>query len=88
MAAKDYKICPALFNAYIAKVSKRTPNMMTDDRRVITEEEILALIDWYANKELPEDYKLLCFDSIEREGKVVKICYTNKLPNEENNVQR
>lgn len=84
MAAKDYKICQALFNAYIAKVSKRTPNMMTDDRRVITEEEILALIDWYANKELPEDYKLLCFDSIEREGKVLKICYTDKLPNEEN----
>ncbi len=30
MSAKDYKICPALFNAYIAKVSKRDPNKMLD----------------------------------------------------------
>lgn len=47
MSAKDYKICPALFNAYIAKVSKRNPNMMLEDRRVIEEQEILALIEWY-----------------------------------------
>ena len=42
MSAKDYKICPALFNAYIAKVSKRNPNIMTDDRREITDAEIMA----------------------------------------------
>lgn len=47
MSAKDYKICPALFNAYIAKVSKRNPNIMLEDRRVIEENEILALIEWY-----------------------------------------
>lgn len=47
MAAKDYKICPALFNAYIAKVSKRNPNMMLEDRRVIEDSEIFALIEWY-----------------------------------------
>lgn len=47
MSAKDYKICPALFNAYIAKVSKRNPNMMLEDRRVIEDHEILALIEWY-----------------------------------------
>ena len=46
MAAKDYKICPALFNAYIAKVSKRNPNMMLDDRRIITDAEIFRLIIW------------------------------------------
>lgn len=45
MAAKDYKICPALFNAYIAKVSKRNPNQMTDDRRPIEEGEIMMLVD-------------------------------------------
>ena len=39
MAAKDYRICPALFNAYIAKVSKRDPNLMTDDCRPIKENE-------------------------------------------------
>ena len=47
MSAKDYKICPALFNAYIAKVSKRNPHMMLEDRRVIEEKEILSLIEWY-----------------------------------------
>ena len=47
MSAKDYKICPALFNAYIARVSKRNPNEMTDDRRVITDAEIMGLIHWW-----------------------------------------
>ena len=47
MSAKDYKICPSLFNAYIAKVSKRNPNMMLEDRRVIDEKEIFGLIEWY-----------------------------------------
>lgn len=47
MSAKDYKICPALFNAYIAKVSKRDPNKMLADRRVITEQEIIELIVWW-----------------------------------------
>lgn len=47
MSAKDYKICPALFNAYIAKVSKRNPNKMLEDRRVITEQEIIELIVWW-----------------------------------------
>lgn len=44
--AEDYRICCALFSAYIAKVSKRNSNMMTDDRRVITDSEILTLINW------------------------------------------
>ena len=46
MSAKDYQICPALFKAYIAKVSKRNPNIMTDDRREITDAEIMDLIAW------------------------------------------
>ena len=46
MAAKDYKICPALFNAFIAKVSKKDHNLMLSDRRVITENEIFMLINW------------------------------------------
>lgn len=41
MAAKDYRICCAMFNAYIAKTSKRNPNLMLKDRREITEGEIL-----------------------------------------------
>lgn len=55
MAAKDYKICPGTFRAYIAKTSKRNPNLMTDDRREISENEILCLIDWYLEKRCDEE---------------------------------
>lgn len=50
MAAKDYRICPALFNAFIAKMSKRDPNLMTDDRCIITDREIFELIHWYLER--------------------------------------
>ncbi len=73
MAAKDYRICPALFNAYIAKVSKRNPKLMTDDRRPIEEEEILMLIDWYLDKELGEKNNVLSYASAIREGKRVQL---------------
>jgi hypothetical protein len=75
MAAKDYQICPALFNAYIAKVSKRNPNKMTDDRRVIEEEEILALIDWYLDKVSNEGEHGISFNSQTREGFRIKLCF-------------
>lgn len=75
MAAKDYQICSGLFNAYIAKVSKKFPNMMTDDRRVITENEILMLIDWYLDNELDKEYNTLSFESLKREGKRVQLKY-------------
>ena len=55
MSAKDYSICLSLFNAYIAKTSKRTPGLMLSDRREITEQEILRLIDWWANKKKQEN---------------------------------
>lgn len=48
MSAKDYKICPGWRNIYIAKVSKRNPNLMLEDRRPISENEILGIIEWYA----------------------------------------
>lgn len=68
MAAKDYKICCALFNAYIAKTSKRNPNMMLEDRKVIEEGEILMLIDWYLNNKAKEGEHGLAFESLQREG--------------------
>ena len=46
MSAKDYQICPALFKAFLAKVSNRNPNLMTDDRREITDAEIMNLREW------------------------------------------
>ena len=54
MAAKDYKICPAMFNAYIAKVSKKNPNKMLEDRRVIEEHEIMMLIDWWIHQKVQD----------------------------------
>lgn len=78
MAAKDYKICPAIFNAYIAKVSKRNPNEMTDDRRVITEDEILMLVDWYLDNELEENQTTLSFESHTREGKRIQLKFVDE----------
>ena len=81
MAAKDYKICCALFNAYIAKVSKRNPNVMLEDRREITEGEILMLIDCYmSNKCQDEEYKdgIVCFKSHIQEGKIIEIRLRDK----------
>ena len=78
MAAKDYQICPALFNAYIAKVSKKNPNEMTDDRRIITENEILMLIDWYLDKELGENQTTLSFISQTRDGKRIQLKFVDE----------
>ena len=74
MPAKDYQICCALFNAYIGKPSKRDPNRMLNDRKEITEGEILMLIDWYLNKEIDENNKqVLRFDSLLRDGMKIEI---------------
>ncbi len=78
MAAKDYKLCPALFNAYIAKVSKKDPNLMTDDRREITENEILGLIDWYLDQKTDEGERGLRFDSVNREGYEIVLKFRKK----------
>lgn len=75
MAAKDYRICCALFNAYIAKVSKRNPNLMLSDRRVITDGEILTLIDWFLDNKLKKGDDTLYFNSGCREGYRVQVSY-------------
>lgn len=73
MAAKDYKICCGMFKAYIAKPSKKDPNLMLDDRREISEEEVLSLIDWYMESKSEEDFHGLYFKSNRMEGKHIKI---------------
>lgn len=81
MAAKDYRVCCALFNAYIAKVSKSNPNMMLADRREITEGEILMLLDWLLDKkwdDVEKDGGALCFESRVREGMVVEMKLVDK----------
>lgn len=87
MAAKDYQICPALTNAYIAKVSKRNPNMMLDDRRVITESEILTLIDWFLDRQISlcpneEEPPFIFFESDERPGQWVQLKFLKERPKE------
>ena len=81
MAAKDYKICPSLFNAYIAKVSKSNPNKMLEDRRAITENEIMMLIDWWLNMKTDENAKDgagQVFKSYTREGKNIEVLWATE----------
>ena len=78
MAAKDYKICPALFNAYIAKTSKKDPNLMTDDRREITEQEIMSLIDWWLDSKCEEGEDGQYFESHIRDGMYVALEFKKK----------
>lgn len=78
MSAKDYEICPALFNAYIARVSKRNPNKMTDDRREIREGEILMLIDWYLDQQAEKFPNGLAFDSLQRKGMRIEMQFVKK----------
>ena len=84
MPAKDYKICPALFNAYIAKVSKKEPNVMTDDRREITESEILSLIDWWLDQKCNEGEDGQFFESYTREGMNVVLQFRKKVDGKDN----
>ena len=83
MAAKDYKICVSGLTStpYLAKVSKRDPNVMLNDRREITEGEILMLIDCYmSNKCQEEEYKngVVCFKSHIQEGKIIEMQLRDK----------
>lgn len=54
MAAKDYKICFGWRGAYLAKQSKKTPGLMLEDRREISEVEIIQLIHWWASNKAEE----------------------------------
>lgn len=51
MAAKDYTICEGMMGLYFAKTSKKDPRRMLNDRRLLTESEILGIIHWYAKTE-------------------------------------
>lgn len=75
MAAKDYKICCALWSAYIAKVSKRNPNIMLDDRREITDSEILTLIDWELANWVSKNEDSTGFIFENNEGKKIEVHY-------------
>lgn len=76
MAAKDYRICCGMDNAYISKVSKRNPNVMLTDRYEISENDILMLIDWYMDKKCKDsEYSdgVVCFKSHIKNGNIIKM---------------
>lgn len=73
--AEDYRICCALANAYIAKVSKRNPNMMLEDRRAITNSEILTLIAWSLDDFLSKNDDSTGFIFKGFEGKEIEVHY-------------
>lgn len=75
MAASDYKICCAFGDAYIAKLSKRTPNMMLEDRRSLSVGEIITLIDWFADQKIKNEGEYLTIKSGCRKGFRVKVLY-------------
>lgn len=75
MAAKDYKICCALFSAYIAKVSKRNPNMMLADRREIPKSEILTLICWSLENFVSDNEDATGFVFKDNEGREIEVHY-------------
>lgn len=83
MAAKDYEILISALRMtpYFAKVNKRNPNVMLEDRREITNGEILMLIDCYLNNKCQEEeYKdgVVCFKSHIQEGKIIEIRLKDK----------
>lgn len=87
MAAKDYRICCALFNAYIAKVSKNNPNMMLADRREISDGERLTLIAWELDQWCSKNEDSDGFRFKDNDGRTIEVHYVdeNNKSNEDNN---
>lgn len=48
MNIKNYQLCVgALGNAYIAKLSKKSPHIMCENRKNLSHEDVLAFIHQY-----------------------------------------
>lgn len=78
--AKDYRICCGLFSAYIAKTSKRNSNTMTSDRRAITDEEVLTLINWKLQDFVSRNKGAKGFAFTDYDGKKVEVHYLDEEP--------
>ena len=50
--AERYRICIGLAGAYIAQVKGKVRKIMTENKREISEQEIIQLIVWWAKKKL------------------------------------
>ena len=81
MAAKDYEIVCGLPSTYFAKTKKTKSNKMSEDRRPITEGEIMMLIDFALDKDFYKEGKDECgftFDSLINEGYTVEVSLKKK----------
>lgn len=76
--AEDYRICCALFRAYIAKVSKKNSKSMTEDRRVITDEEILTLINWKLQDFVLKNKDAKGFAFTDYDGRKIEVHYIDE----------
>lgn len=76
--AEDYRICCGLFSAYIAKISKRSRNTMLDDRREITNSEILTLINWKLKDWVTRNKDSEGFVFEDNDGKKIEVHYLNE----------
>lgn len=78
MSAQDYEINIGMAGAYIARTNKKNAILMSPDRREITQNEILSLIDWYLDKYLKNGGSSISFDSHTREGERIHLAFYKK----------
>lgn len=67
MAAKDYVFQAGWLNVYLAKKIK-SKNLMSQDRRIVTDGEIIALFEHYLRKHCKENNCNFC-EIRDKEGK-------------------
>ena len=76
MTAKDYEFFPAAIsgNIYLAKKTKK-PHVMSQDRRVVTENEIIGMFEHYLRHFCEENDT----DTLVITGEDGKVCFTATL---------
>lgn len=57
MAARDYVFVTGWLGAYLAKKKKSNSTMMSTDRRIIEDNEIIGLFEFYLRKRCSESGK-------------------------------
>lgn len=77
-SADKYQIMCGAFCAYIAKPSKRNPNRMLEDRRKITDGEMMYLMDWLLDRLNEKGKNSIQFESKFRDGRTVELHYLKK----------
>ena len=83
MAAKDYEIACGMFTAYLAKKKKKYDGTMSSDRREITEDEVLQLVDFYLKNHCIKNHcKGISLDSLIWPGKRLILKFEDIVPSD------